>query len=174
MVAVSAIMPPLFIQCQGEQNSSPEPKDFVHLMAEIIFPPLPDGSPDLSQTGFDAYWRAYLADERFQSVEKKRLRYLTSKFTRLNTKKWKVEKLSSAERHQWLEEKIAEDPEMEEWVSLLINVIYEACLLDPHYGVNKQMSGWKWLKHTHGIPRPDDETDYFALLKKWNNSEIIR
>jgi len=64
------------------------------------------------------------------------------------------------------------DPAVKELASLFINVIAEACFLDPHYGVNKEMKGWKWVNHPYGKPRPDASSDYFALIDKWNEARI--
>lgn len=40
------------------------------------------------------------------------------------------------------------------WIKTILNYIMEAALGDPIYGINKNESGWKWLEHHSGLPRP--------------------
>ncbi len=42
----------------------------------------------------------------------------------------------------------------EEWIYDMLSFVYEALLGDTIYGVNKNESGWKWLHHASGLPRP--------------------
>ncbi len=42
----------------------------------------------------------------------------------------------------------------ENWLSLVLFYTIEALVSDPIYGGNKNQSGWKWLKHNTGNPRP--------------------
>ena len=42
----------------------------------------------------------------------------------------------------------------ESWLSVVLTNIFEALLSDPIYGSNTNESGWKWLEHTAGNPRP--------------------
>lgn len=49
---------------------------------------------------------------------------------------------------------IAKEPWGESWIKTVLTYIMEATLGDPIYGINKKESGWKWLKHTSGLPRP--------------------
>jgi len=42
----------------------------------------------------------------------------------------------------------------ENWLSLLMYYLAEALMLDPVYGGNPEMIGWKWLEHQAGFPRP--------------------
>lgn len=46
------------------------------------------------------------------------------------------------------------------WLSRLMTLVFEALLLDPAYHVNTNESGWKWLNHTPGYPRPQKEELY--------------
>ncbi|CAG5078580.1 gluconate 2-dehydrogenase subunit 3 family protein [Parvicella tangerina] len=54
----------------------------------------------------------------------------------------------------------------ESFISRMITVIFEATLLDPIYGGNTNENGWKWLEHTPGSPRPDNNTKYPEILSK--------
>lgn len=42
----------------------------------------------------------------------------------------------------------------EKWLSKVVNYIFEALLGAPAYGINTNMTGWKWLDHTPGFPQP--------------------
>lgn len=48
----------------------------------------------------------------------------------------------------------------ESWISLTLTTIFEALLSDPIYGANSRQSGWKWLDHAPGIPRPTETNTY--------------
>lgn len=45
----------------------------------------------------------------------------------------------------------------ESWLSMMITIIFEALFCDPVYGVNIDQSGWKWLEHNPGQPRPSEQ-----------------
>lgn len=49
---------------------------------------------------------------------------------------------------------IAQSRAGENWLSLLLYYLMEALLLDPVYGGNTEGSGWRWLEHQPGFPRP--------------------
>ena len=40
------------------------------------------------------------------------------------------------------------------WIKTVLTYIMEATLGDPIYGINKNETGWKWLEHESGLPRP--------------------
>jgi len=42
----------------------------------------------------------------------------------------------------------------EDFIADILKYIFEAMLGDPIYGINKDESGWKWLNHRPGLPRP--------------------
>ena len=48
----------------------------------------------------------------------------------------------------------------ESWLSIVLTNIFEALLSDPIYGSNTNESGWKWLEHTAGNPRPERKNMY--------------
>lgn len=51
------------------------------------------------------------------------------------------------------------------WISRLLTLIFEALLLDPKYGGNPNSTGWKWLEHDPGSPRPDKDHLYPKILE---------
>jgi len=49
---------------------------------------------------------------------------------------------------------IAKSRAGENWLSMLMYYLAEALMLDPVYGGNPDLIGWKWLEHQAGFPRP--------------------
>ncbi len=62
-------------------------------------------------------------------------------------------KLSDKQQEKVLKQ-IAKSQAGENWLSLLMFYLTEALMLDPVYGGNPEMIGWKWLEHQAGFPRP--------------------
>lgn len=52
----------------------------------------------------------------------------------------------------------------ESWLSVNLTYIFEAMLSDPVYGFNDLEQGWKWLDHTAGMPRPDENLKYDSIF----------
>ncbi|WP_324171414.1 hypothetical protein [Sulfurimonas sp.] len=61
--------------------------------------------------------------------------------------------LSFKERQKTLKS-ISKEEWGEEWIYEMLSFVYEALLGDTIYGINKNESGWKWLHHASGLPRP--------------------
>jgi gluconate 2-dehydrogenase gamma chain len=70
--------------------------------------------------------------------------------------------LTSAQRETVLQE-VATYRVGDRWLGALLTYILEALLSDPVYGGNPDGSGWRWLEHTPGFPRPP--TPYTQRLK---------
>jgi gluconate 2-dehydrogenase gamma chain len=49
------------------------------------------------------------------------------------------------------------------WLSLLLTYLLEALLSDPVYGGNTNETGWQWLQHRPGFPRPPADKTWFKL-----------
>lgn len=67
------------------------------------------------------------------------------------------------ERESLLQE-IATSEAGERWLSFLLTYILEALLSDPVYGGNPNETGWKWLQHIPGFPRPPLNKRYTELV----------
>lgn len=52
----------------------------------------------------------------------------------------------------------------ENWLSLTLTLIFEALLSDPIYGSNTDETGWEWLEHSAGNPRPDQSQMYNPIV----------
>ncbi len=61
--------------------------------------------------------------------------------------------------------KISKEGWGEDWLSTILNYIFEALLSDPLYGGNPKEAGWKWLEVYPGYPRPDKSLLYPEILK---------
>lgn len=64
-------------------------------------------------------------------------------------------KLTFPQRQNILQE-IAKKSWGEAWIKKVLTYIMEATLGDPIYGINTKESGWKWLEHESGLPRPKE------------------
>ena len=53
------------------------------------------------------------------------------------------------------------------WMNIMIDYILESLILDPIYGGNKDESGWKWLDHESGLPRPTEMTRVESIYQKY-------
>ena len=54
------------------------------------------------------------------------------------------------------------------WMSIILTYIFEALIADPQYGGNVNESGWKWLNHYPGNPRPTESLLYGNILNTVN------
>lgn len=64
-------------------------------------------------------------------------------------------RLSSTQRQTILRD-ISKTDWGESWLDIIMSYLLEAMLGDPIYGGNKAESGWKWLNHKGGLPRPKE------------------
>jgi len=60
---------------------------------------------------------------------------------------------------------IAEEDWGESWLSVILKFVLEAVLSDPQYGGNTDETGWKWLQHYPGYPRPTPELLYDKIIQ---------
>ncbi|MBL0709468.1 MAG: gluconate 2-dehydrogenase subunit 3 family protein [Colwellia sp.] len=70
--------------------------------------------------------------------------------------------LSLSEKESILRE-ISNSRAGENWLSTLLNYIFEAMLTPPAYGGNPDGIGWQWLEHQGGFPLPQEGQRYFEL-----------
>ena len=71
-----------------------------------------------------------------------------------NTKYKRVYTKLSSKQRQIILKDISKTSWGESWLESIMTYLLEAMLGDPVYGGNKAESGWKWLKHTGGLPKP--------------------
>jgi gluconate 2-dehydrogenase gamma chain len=75
------------------------------------------------------------------------------------------------EEREALIEKISRKDWGESWLSVILTLIFEALLCDPQYGGNPDETGWKWLSHNPGQPRPTPSLLYPNILTKKTTRE---
>lgn len=56
----------------------------------------------------------------------------------------------------------------ESWLSVILTLIFEALHCDPQYVGNIDKTGWKWLNHNPGYPRPTKELLYDNIFTTVN------
>lgn len=72
--------------------------------------------------------------------------------------------LSTKQQHTVIES-FSQSERGDNWLSLLVYYLLEALLLDPVYGGNTNMLGWKWIEHQAGFPRPSKTKNYHHYLR---------
>jgi len=116
-----------------------------------------ENAPSFKEINSRAYLSLILTHSRVDEDSKKYIKngaiWLNEEAMQLYTKPYI--KLSSSERQKTLES-IATYTWGENWIDTMLRFIYEAVLGDTIYGVNKNESGWSWLNHLSGLPRPKE------------------
>ncbi len=69
----------------------------------------------------------------------------------------------AAQDREWVLRQIEKSTAGARWLSSLMDYLFEALLADPVYGGNPDGTGWKWLQHTPGFPRPPADKMYYKL-----------
>ena len=138
----------------------------VREIFEILFPADGNG-PSALEINADKYLLWVLRDEM---TDPKESTYIV---TRLKTF---IEKCKEKNNAAFLDLSESQKNEFvafaskQDWgkklLSRLLNIIFEALLLDPIYGGNTNKLGWTWLEHDPGSPRPTKENSYPTILQK--------
>ena len=147
----------------GQLNS--QQKDILKEIQDILFPNDGNG-PSSEDINALNYLQWVISDERMDPDE---VEYL------LNGIKWIEEtsdeiysipflKLSKNEKENLIE-KVSKENWGESWLSVVLTLIFEALLSDPQYGGNTNSTGWEWLHHNPGNPRPTEELLYDNIFK---------
>jgi gluconate 2-dehydrogenase gamma chain len=135
----------------------------LYEVQEHLFPHMEDspGAKDLQAT---LYLKRELADPQ---VSRKEADFIVKGVEWLNDM---AEKTQSArfvdldyEKREAVLRQIEKSNEGQRWISLVIYYVIEALLTDPVYGGNPDGSGWKWLSHHAGFPRPTADKVYSKL-----------
>ncbi len=163
-----AVQLPFFFSCSGnnEVDNVSRKTEPVRVIQQILFPGAPD-SPGIPETGATTYFKRMLQDERIDPEERAYLQDGLQWVNETAQEQMKKDFMQLTFKQQkQLIEKIAAFSWGEAWLSRMLTVIFEALLLDPLYGVNHDESGWKWLKHIPGAPRPDMRNRYPEILSR--------
>ena len=167
VLALSVIMPTSLTAKTDQKNLSTEWREdpwwTLYEVQEHLFPHMEDspGAKDLQAT---LYLKRELADPR---VTRKEAIFIIKGVGWLNDM---AEKTQSArfvdldyEKREAVLRQIEQSNEGQRWISLVIYYVIEALLTDPIYGGNPDGSGWKWLSHHAGFPRPTEDKIYSKL-----------
>lgn len=143
-------------------------------LGDTLFPDLKN-SPDVRDINFWHHLLFTLNDKNYDPDIQAFIRRGWIRFNKYLDKNGIAFENLPYEKRAGIIDKLIEETEWaENWVARLQILIFEAAFLDPHYKVNLHRSGWKWVHHAYGVPRPDDSADYFSLLAKRKKTEIIR
>ena len=120
----------------------------------ILFPPDGNG-PGSAEVNALAYLLWVLADPEKDPEE---VQYIVNGIgwvdeTAEEQKGKKYLDLTQQEREE-LVAMISRESWGESWLSVVLSFIFEALLCDPQYGGNPDATGWEWLEHNPGQPRP--------------------
>lgn len=135
----------------------------LYEVQEHLFPQMEDspGAKDIQAT---LYLKRELADPR---VTRKEADFIIKGVEWLNDMSMKIQSARFVdldyEKREAVLHQIEKSNEGQRWISLVIYYVIEALLTDPVYGGNPDGSGWKWLSHHVGLPRPTAEKVYSKL-----------
>lgn len=137
---------------QGKLFGAVSPSITLELVQEDLFPT----SPNLDNSAF-GYISLILNHSHVRDEDKQFIRngiqWLNEEAVELYKKTYT--NLSSTQRQNTLKS-ISEQRWGRSWIKDILTYIMEATLGDPIYSINKNESGWKWLNHESGLPRPKE------------------
>ena len=144
----------MLITYSGELFGAVTPLQTISLVQKDLFPST-SLVPSATEINAKSYLIKILAHSRVTQSDKEYIkngaRWLNEEAVSIYGKVYT--KLSSKQRQKVLKE-IAETSWGESWIKSIMSYIFEAMLGDPVYGGNVGESGWKWLNHQGGLPRP--------------------
>lgn len=167
VLALTSIVP-ISLQAKTEEKIlttewREEPWWTLYEVQEHLFPHT-DDSPGAKDIQATLYLKREIADP---AIEREEADFVVAGVGWLNdmaqrTQSSKFVDLDYDKREAILRQ-IEQSSEGERWLSLIIYYIIEALLTDPIYGGNPDGSGWKWLSHHAGFPRPTADKVYSKL-----------
>jgi len=130
--------------------------DTLELVQKDLYGDL-DDAPKFDEINSRAYLSLILTHTRINADTKK---FITNGAIWLDEEAVKLYKktyilLGYEERHKTLKS-ASEYRWGNKWIYEMLTFVYEATLGDTIYAINKNESGWKWLGHASGLPRPKE------------------
>ncbi len=146
----------IFVFAQGSLFGSVSPLDTLSVLFQDLLPETKK-SPGANENNVLAYISLILHHSRVSQAQKKFIRNGVQWLNEEALSQYKLlyTKLSEPKRQALLKD-IAKTGWGESFIFTMLGYGFEAMLGDPVYGVNKNESGWKWLKHKPGLPRPKE------------------
>lgn len=144
----------IFLTCAGELVGAVTPIQTISLVQKDLFPDTAN-TPKSDDINAYYYLHAILNHSRVTDQDKDFIRSGVKWLNEESVEKYKkiYTKLSAGERQNILQE-ISQSGWGDNWIRTIMTYLLEAMLGDPIYGGNKNQSGWKWLNHKSGLPRP--------------------
>ena len=142
----------VMIMSEDKLYSSVTPLQTLAIVQEDLFP-----QEMITSSNAYAYISIIFKHSRVSADDKQYLRNGTKWLNEqaVSTYKKVYTHLSPQERQNILHT-IAKESWGESFIKIVLSYIMEATLGDPIYGINKKESGWKWLSHESGLPRPKE------------------
>jgi len=146
----------VFITVDSELFGAVTVMQTISLVQEDLFPQSV-GVPTKKEINATAYLALILQHPRVTNQDKEYIKNGVKWLNEEAVSKYKkvYTKLTPTQRQAVLKD-ISLQRWGEVWISDILKYIFEAMLGDPIYGINKNESGWKWLKHSAGLPRPKE------------------
>lgn len=144
----------IFITCKGELLAGVTPMQSIAMVHKDLFPQS-EGVPSSGEINASYYLNSILNHSRISEDTKIFIRNGVKWLNEESVSKYKkiYTNLSPSQRQTVLK-KIAVTEWGKSWTESIMSYLLEAMLGDPIYGGNKSESGWKWLGHKSGVPRP--------------------
>lgn len=144
----------ILVTCSDELFGAVAPMQTIALVQKDLFPQN-DNVPKTDEINAAYYLNTILNHSRITDQDKDFIRNGVKWLNEECAQKYKkvYTKLSNKERQNILQE-IAQSRWGDSWIRTIMTYLLEAMLGDPIYGGNKNQSGWKWLNHQGGLPRP--------------------
>lgn len=151
---------PFWLSCEKKSNNftlSDKEKSIAEMVQEFLFPNDGNG-PSAKDINAYNYFQWVLWETGTDIKDKNYL---------MNGINWVEETSTEETERSFLQLRPAEQNDLleyisttnwgESWLSMMLTIIFEALFCDPIYGGNTDQSGWKWLEHNPGHPRPTEQ-----------------
>jgi len=144
----------VFISYKAELFATVTPLQTLSVLQEDLFPS-EGSSPSQKQINAKSYLSLILQHNRVSDTDKEFIKNGVKWLNEASVEKYKkiYFKLDENQR-QVILQNISQTSWGESFIADILKYIFEAMLGDPIYGINKNESGWKWLNHEAGLPRP--------------------
>jgi gluconate 2-dehydrogenase gamma chain len=144
----------ILLTCSGELFAAINSKQTLSVLHKDLFP-ASEFIPSVDFINANLYLDKIFAHSRVTQEDKEFIkdgvRWLNEEAI---AKYKKVYASLPAQKRQKVLKSIVESDWGETWLYTVMMYMMEAMLGDPVYGGNVNEAGWKWLKHTGGVPRP--------------------
>ena len=144
----------IFLTCRGKLFGAVTPLQTIAMVHKDLFPDS-DAAPNANDINASYYLNSILNHSRVTDESKNFIQNGVKWLNEESILKYKkvYTQLSPLQRQKILKE-IAKTNWGESWIQTVMTYLLEAMLGDPIYGGNRANSGWIWLEHKSGLPRP--------------------